>query len=281
MTSVAKSPAPARRHPRTPKASRARAFQEKLSKATGADRLRAIVTSLIGFGQTATAPAGNDPRAQGSVSRAGLDDAFEGVTMIEPQGYTTGVRAGSVGILVQPGASGENAALICPGEADRPGYIAGTDRAVAVTTPHSTRLYLDDSGGIELGTNADLETEPTEDKGGRLRLNGAGEVEVYGAASVTLRAQAEGGATFAKCTLLPTGSIVIENDIGAKVTLAPDKTIKLEGLEVSMSLGAGVGEYLGALHTALDTWVPVPNNGAAELKTALAPLLLKTPPGGA
>lgn len=64
------------------------------------------------------------------------------------------------------------------------------------------------------------------------------------------------------------------------VTLLSDGTIKLAGVDVELTAGAGLSQFLTVLHTAIGVWVPIANDGGAALQAALAGWLALTPPTG-
>lgn len=66
----------------------------------------------------------------------------------------------------------------------------------------------------------------------------------------------------------------------ATVVVTNDGRIRLQGVDVELALGAGIARFLTDLHTGVTAWIPVPNDGAASLKTSLAPWLALIPPTG-
>ena len=273
---------PVRRQPKTGKPTRACAQRRAQRAALGVDQVSGGVFRLIAWGSTSSAPAGADPRAVGQVVRGGLDDVFEDVGVIEPQGFASGVVAGAIGALLSVGDSGDQAALVSPSTpGDRPTYIAGTDRAVVISTPHESRVYLDDAGNIELGTQAALNIEPTENKGGRLRLSSAGDSELFGTSSAVVWSAPEGLATFSQLECNPGGGATLSNHQTAAVVLrvAPD-SVQVQGPDLFLEQGIGVGSWISQLHQAFVDWTPAAQDGGAALKLELAPLLLQPPPSG-
>jgi hypothetical protein len=104
------------------------------------------------------------------------------------------------------------------------------------------------------------------------------------------------GAEVSQLHLKGDASIVLEQDGGSSLTVAADGSITIDagagtisidaagavsisGTSVSMQTGSALGSHFLALHTALATWVPVPTDGGAALKTLLAPYIAQTPPG--
>ena len=73
------------------------------------------------------------------------------------------------------------------------------------------------------------------------------------------------------------GSIELANDL-ATVEVAADGSIKLSGTSVSLQAGEALGSFLTTLHAGVIAWVPVPNDGGAALKAALATWLAQSPP---
>lgn len=95
------------------------------------------------------------------------------------------------------------------------------------------------------------------------------------------------GAVVSEIYLPGDGSIAITQTGGASITVATDgaitidsgpKGITLTGATVSLQAGTPLGEFLIALHAGITAWVPVPQDGGAALKAALAAWLAKAPP---
>lgn len=83
---------------------------------------------------------------------------------------------------------------------------------------------------------------------------------------------------------LASGEVAIYCEHGQLIYLKEDGSIVLtakSGQDVSISVGEPLGSFLTELHGALTAWSPVLNDGGGALKTALADLLLMTPPGKA
>jgi len=64
------------------------------------------------------------------------------------------------------------------------------------------------------------------------------------------------------------------------IVLGVDGSITLQGTDVALTAGAGLSQFLTTLQLGVSAWVPVPNDGGAALKVALAAWLALTPPTG-
>ncbi len=73
------------------------------------------------------------------------------------------------------------------------------------------------------------------------------------------------------------GTIELAND-AATIEVAADGSITLSGTSVSLQAGEALGSFLTTLHTGVTAWAPVPNDGGAALKAALATWLAQSPP---
>ena len=103
------------------------------------------------------------------------------------------------------------------------------------------------------------------------RVAAAGEKRLYSRDS--------DGSIVASLHLKGDGSVTLEAASGALVEVATDGSIKLSGASVSLQLGEPLGNFLSTLHTGIATWVPVPQDGGAALKGALASWITQVPPG--
>lgn len=73
------------------------------------------------------------------------------------------------------------------------------------------------------------------------------------------------------------GEIVITP--AGQVTVRSNTVVALEAPAVQLTSGDPLGAFLTVLHAAVTAWTPVPNDGGAALKTALAAWLAMQPPG--
>ncbi len=129
------------------------------------------------------------------------------------------------------------------------GYADSTER---VAEPGEKRIYARDSAGAVVS---------------EVHLKGAGEIVIR-----------RTSATGSSITISPDGSITLKQTAGT-VSIDASGAIKLSGVSVAMQAGAALGAHFLALHAGISAWVPVPMDGGAALKAALAAYIAQTPPG--
>lgn len=122
----------------------------------------------------------------------------------------------------------------------------------------------------------DLESEPAEEQ---FAVAGYSDDTEKKAAPGERRLYARNpaGEVVSEVFLTGDGTMTLTNT-AATVTVAPDGAITLSGTSVSLAQGTALGDFLSTLHANITSWVPVPNDGGAALKAALAPWLAKPPP---
>ncbi|TPV96230.1 MAG: hypothetical protein B7733_05840 [Myxococcales bacterium FL481] len=114
-------------------------------------------------------------------------------------------------------------------------------------------------------------------------LDTSGNVTITGATNVTVQATnvdvtASGDATVSAVNATVTGTATAE--IGAPaVTVSGTGTVQIDSPSVTLASGSPLGLHLTTLHAALTAWVPVPTDGGAALKAALAAYIAQPPPG--
>lgn len=163
---------------------------------------------------------------------------YDNAIVVEPQGLTSGITAGMVGLVVKPGAMCEEVVLINPSIArERPTYV--DNKAVCLYTPYQSRVFMTEQGDIELGTKlADYkDTAALLDEGAKVRLLADGKLEVYSEVEVRLRAQPKGGeGTSAIVVLRPDGVLEVTTSgdvvVGAQgsVSVTSQQSISVQGV---------------------------------------------------
>lgn len=135
------------------------------------------------------------------------------------------------------------------GESELFGTAGYSDETDKVAEPGEKRIYARDPNGAVVS---------------EAHLQGDGSIAIAqtGGASIAVAAD---------------GAITIDSG-AANIAVASDGTITLTGTTVSLQAGTPLGEFLSALHEGITAWVPVPQDGGAALKAALATWLAKPPP---
>lgn len=184
------------------------------------------VQTMIGWG-TVRLRKGEGGRQQVQMTRGQHEIYGEGY-LAEPQGFTSGVTSGAIGVILEPGGRGERVIVVNPSRyQQRPRYV--DDEAVCVWTPHQSRLFLDQHGDVELGAGlSDYRGDPGfVDEGAKVRLRADGQVEVYSASEIQLRCQPEGGeGSSATIVMRPDGMLEVSAD-GA-VVVSSRQSVRVE-----------------------------------------------------
>ena len=131
------------------------------------------------------------------------------------------------------------------------------------------------AGDNALAIPLDGETEnlvATAYADGTTKVASPGEKRIY--------ARDSSGAVSAEVFLKNDGSIDIIGK-AASVLIASNGDISISGTKVSLRVGEPLGSFLNTLHTAMNAWVVLPQDGGGALKTALTASgwLTQIPPG--